>query len=475
MDQKKSAKKQTSSGNTTENTNKQLDKIKSSVFSRSLSIAKLTLKTGASMAQYGVTSALKNKDQKDIDWKNFLQAQASLISSELGELKGSLMKAGQMLSMYGEHFLPREANELLKSLQSDSPPLSWAAIEPTLQKNLSAEKLALLEIEKEALACASMGQVHRARIKATGESIVLKIQYPNVDRAIDSDLKAIRTILMTLKLLPKELNLNPLFDEVRSMLVQETNYELEAQLTEEYYDRLKGDSRFIVPKVYREFSGPKILATSFERGLRVDDPLIQSLPQERRNRVALNFLDLYFKEIFLWGVVQTDPHSGNYRIRIDPQGHDQLVLFDFGATRTYSELFLNSYRHMIKGALLNDRELLNQAALDLKFIDTEDNPELRRHFEEFCFESVEPFIAPEDPRNIYQQIDSQGNYDWKNTDLPQRLSRRVFQIIRQFEWRTPPQEMIFLDRKTGGVFIFLSVLKAKIRGRDLILKYLGNS
>ncbi|HWU44684.1 MAG TPA: AarF/ABC1/UbiB kinase family protein, partial [Bdellovibrio sp.] len=350
--------------------------------------------------------------------------------------------------------------------------LTWEAIEPSLKKNLPAEKLELLEIEKEALASASMGQVHRARIKATGESIVLKIQYPNVDRAIDSDLKAIRTLLGTMKLLPKDLNLNPLFEEVREMLVQETNYELEAKLTEEYHDRLKEDSRFIVPRVHREFSGPKILATSFERGLRVDDPLIHSLPQERRNRLALNFLDLYFKEVFSWGVVQTDPHSGNYRIRIDPQGRDQLVLLDFGATRTYPGEFLNPYRRMIKGALFNDHHLFTQAAVDLKLIGNEDNKELRRLFEEFCFESVEPFIEPQDPRNIYQQVDSDGNYDWKNTDLPQRLSRKVFQMIRQFHWRTPPREIIFLDRKTGGVFIFMSILKAKLRGRDVLLKYL---
>ncbi|MBO9668838.1 MAG: AarF/ABC1/UbiB kinase family protein, partial [Bdellovibrio sp.] len=301
MDDKKSAKKQ--------NSQQGLHRIKSSVFSRSLSIAKLTVQTGASVAQHGISTVLKSKEAKEENWKKLLQNQASAISTELGQLKGSLMKAGQMLSMYGEHFLPPEANELLKSLQSDSPPLTWEAIEPTLKKYLTAEQLDKLEIEKQALASASMGQVHRARIKATGESIVLKIQYPNVDRAIDSDLRAIRSLLATLKLLPKDFNINPLFDEVREMLVQETDYIQEAVATEEFAKRLEDDSRFVVPKVIREFSGPKILATTFERGLRADDPLIQSLSQERRNRLALNFLDLYFKEIFDWGAVQTDPHG----------------------------------------------------------------------------------------------------------------------------------------------------------------------
>lgn len=462
MDEKKSAKRQT----------KSLDRIKSSMLSRSLSLAKLTLQAGASMAQHGVTSALKGKESKDENWRRLLQTQASLISNELGELKGSLMKAGQMLSMYGEHFLPPEANELLRSLQSDSPPLSWQAIEPTLKKYLSPQQLDLLEIEKEAFASASMGQVHRARIKTTGQTIALKIQYPHVDRAIDSDLRAIRTLLNALKLLPKDLNMDPVFAEVREMLIQETDYLKEAQLTEEFYERLKDDTRYVVPQVLREFSGPKILATTFERGLRADDPLIQSLPQERRNRLALHFLDLYFREIFDWGVVQTDPHTGNYRIRINPSGHDQLVLLDFGATRTYEKDFLYAYQRMLKGSLLNDRTLFFDASVKLRFIHESDDDELKKIFEEFCFETVEPFIAHEDPRNTLNQIDKDGTYDWKNTDLPQRLSKKIFQIVRKHSWRTPPREMIFLDRKTGGVFIFLSVLRAKIRGRDLILKYI---
>lgn len=449
-----------------------LDRIKSSVFSRSLAMAKLTLSTGAKMAGHGLTSVGKSSADKKENWKEFLKSQAGVFSSELGELKGSLMKAGQMLSMYGEHFLPPEANELLKSLQQDSPPLKWSAIEPILQKHLSPELLAELEIEKEALACASMGQVHRARIKSTNESICLKIQYPDVDKAIDSDLRAIKTLLNVLKLLPKDISLDPVFEEVREMLNQECDYKMEADLTEEYGKLLEKDARFIVPRVYRRYCSGKILATSFERGLRVDDSLIQNLPQERRNKLAQSYLDLYFKELFDWGIVQTDPHNGNYKIRVNPNGQDQIVLLDFGATRKYEQSFLGPYCQMVKGSLINDKEFFLNAAKQLGFVQDSDDPRLIKVFEEFCFETVEPFIAYEDPRNNHGQIAADGTYDWKNTDLPNRLSKKVFQIIREFTWRTPPKEILFLDRKTGGVFIFLSVLRAKIKGRDLLLPYI---
>ena len=154
---------------------KELDKIKSSVFSRSLTLAKLTIQAGTQLAGQSLATALSNESSENKKIK-ILSSQAQLISKELGELKGSLMKAGQMLSMYGEHFLPPEANQFLKTLQSDSPPLKWESIYPILLKQLGQELISELEIEKESIASASLGQVHRAKIKSTNEVIVLKIQ-----------------------------------------------------------------------------------------------------------------------------------------------------------------------------------------------------------------------------------------------------------------------------------------------------------
>lgn len=452
---------------------KNLDKIKSSVFSRSLSLAKMTLNAGASLATHNLKNSFSTKEEKSDSWKSFVKNQAQAVTAELGELKGSLMKAGQMLSMYGEHFLPPEANAFLKNLQADSPALKWSAIEPVIKKNLTPHQLAQLEIDQNALSCASLGQVHRARIKATGEEIVLKIQYPHVDRAIDSDLKSLKTLLGMMKLVPKNLDMEPLFAEIREMLEQETDYELEAQLTQKFHEKLQKDSRYVVPKVHPEFSNKRILATSYEPGERIDGDQVQSLPESRRNKIALAFLDLYLQELFLWRTVQTDPHIGNYRIRLKDNGQDQIVLYDFGATREFPESFMRSYRQMLQGALLADEVAFRKAAQELRFIEPKDQAELKALFEEFCFEFVEPFLNPEDPRLPTGVMDAQGNYDWKNTDLPQRLSKKIFTVIRQFSWRTPPREIIFLDRKSGGVFIFMSVLRARLRGRELLLKYLG--
>jgi predicted unusual protein kinase regulating ubiquinone biosynthesis (AarF/ABC1/UbiB family) len=451
---------------------KPLNRIKSSLFSRSLSLAKFSLGAGAKMAAQGLTSALQSDDIKSEKWKAFLKDQAKNLTTELGELKGSLMKAGQMLSIYGEHFFPPEANQFLKSLHQDSPPLKWSVMDQILTKNLGPEKRALLEVDPVSIGTASLGQVHKARIIETDEWIALKIQYPNVDKAIDNDLRAIKSFLFLMKLLPKDFNTEPIFKEIREMLLQETNYVLEAEATAEYGERLMGDKRFIVPRVYPEFSNKKILATSFESGVRVDDGMIQNLSQERRNRLAMNYLDLYFKEIFEWKFVQTDPHFGNYKIRVHQNGQDQIVLFDFGATRKYNDDFMIPYHRLIKAMFYNDKQSFETAAADLKFLQENDSPELKQLFSEMCFDLVEPFVTPDDPRNINNMVLPDGSYDWKETDLPQRSSRKVMKLLQNFVWRTPPREVIFLDRKAAGVFIFLGNLRARLQGRELLKKYL---
>lgn len=450
---------------------KQLQKIKSSVLQRGLSLTKLTMNTGAKVASHGISTMFAGDKEKQDKWQKFLTSQAQIFSRELGELKGSLMKAGQMISMYGELFLPAEANEFLKTLQSQSPPLQFSEIEKILISQLGPEKLSKLEIDPESIGTASLGQVHRARIKSSGEWIALKVQYPGVEQAIESDLKAMRSMLKMLNLLPGELQTDVLFAEVKDMLRQEVQYRLEAEQTKKYRELFAQDNRFVVPRVYDEFCADKILATSFEKGLSPDDPLVKALSQERRNKLGLNYLEIYFKELFQYGYVQTDPHLGNYKIRLNPNGEDQLVLLDFGAVRQYDSQFLKSYHRMVKSALLRDSASLEKAALDLNFIGDADAPELKQLFQQFCLMTVEPFLDPSDEHMPQNLMDANGIYDWKQSDLPRRLTDILLKIIKNFPLRTPPRELVFLDRKTGGVFVFLSVLGVKIRARELLLHY----
>ena len=104
---------------------------------------------------------------------------------------------------------------------------------------------------------------------------------------------------------------------------------------------------------------------------------------------------------------------------------------------------------MIKGSLLGDKELFHSAARDLKFLKADDRQEIVDLFRDFCDTIIEPFLSPDDPRNK-GQIDAEGRYNYGTTRLPQQVSQKVLKIVQKMIGRTPPREILFLDRKTGG-------------------------
>lgn len=429
--------------------NKKLTQIKSSVFSRSLSLAKLGVNVGLKYASTKISNT---------PFEEFINTQAHSITKEFGELKGSVMKAGQMLSVYGEHFFPPEATQVLKTLQSDSPSIEWPVMREYISEYLDQELLDELEINPDPIGSASMGQVHLAIIKKTHEKIALKIQYPDVDKAIDSDVAALKRILSLSKILPAGVDLTNVFEEIKTMLRQELDYVREAEHTQRYYNLTLGDDRFVIPKVFSKYSNNKVLATEYIEGLKPDHQLIQSLSDTRRNRLAANFLDLYFKEIFDWSFVQTDPHIGNYKIQIDSKGNDRLVLLDFGATKQYDSAFISSYKKLIKGAVFENETIFTAGATELGFIIKSDPKDYIEAYKSFCYEMVEPFKA-------------ENTYSWKNNDLPKRIIKKAMQF-KNYDLRSPPQDIIFLDRKTAGVFTFLAILNADINARRIIEPYL---
>lgn len=452
-----------------------LKKIKSGLFDRSLALTKVAVKSSASFAASSLKNAFSDKDIKNASMKILLESQARLLTKELGELKGSLMKVGQMLALYGEHFFPKEIVNTLKSLNQDSPPLEWEVIEPVIRRRLTSEQLELLEIEKEALAAASMGQVHRATIKATGETICLKIQYPGVAKAIDSDIKTLRSILGMFKMIPKQSEgFEQMMTELKAMLKQEVDYSRELKATAAMYELLVDQPEFIVPKVYPDFSGPKILATSFEPGFDMGSPEVASLSFERRNRLAQNYARHFLQELFVFKQVQTDPHFGNYKIRINENGEDQIVLLDFGAVRKFSQTFIQSYTQMVSGIFEDDREKTIAGAIKVGYLHEGDGIKLQDSFWEITQLALEPWLSADNPRANFDNLDRQGYYMWSQSDLPNRVSKKGAEYALTFKLRPPPREVVFLDRKIGGVFIVLKTLDARFDGEKLIGGFLGH-
>ncbi len=450
-----------------------LRRLKSGALARGMALAKLTVTAGARAAGHAVGSVFGSEADQPERSRQHLQAQLASLSQELGQLKGSMMKAGQMLSVLGEYFLPPEANTILKSLQSQSAPMHWDVIEAQLRNELSAEVIAELEIDPKPLAAASLGQVHRATRKSDGAELAVKVQYPGVEAAIASDLRSLRTMLNISRLLPRGPDYDVIFAEVKEMLEQEADYCQELVLTNTFASKLAGDSRYVVPKTFPRYSSKRILTTSFEQGVAVDSPIVQNFSQGRRDALGAMALDLYMRELWQLGMVQTDPHFGNYRVRVgNQQQPDQLVLLDFGATRLVPEHYLVGYRDLVMGSVLRDADTIVRGGVTLTLLNDEDGPERKAMFVELCELICEPFATANMSGIRNDLFDAEGKYSWGASDLPKRVAKRGTQMVFNLSLRTPPREAIFLDRKLGGTFIFLSALKVCLNGRDILGKYL---
>lgn len=450
-----------------------LNRIKSGSLSRGISLTTLGLKAGARFGTYSLTGFLTRSDKKQARRQQMLKAQAELFAEELGKLKGSVMKVGQILALYGEHlFLPPEVVDVLRTLQDDSPPLQWKTLLPILERELGRQRLQELDIDPTPLAAASLGQVHRARRRCDGKELCIKIQYPGVAESVDSDLDTLQTLLLFSHLLPKGLDIADFMVEVREMLHREVDYTLELKNVQRFRELLKDDPRFRIPETFAEYSTRRVLTTTFELGLPVSNATAKTLSQEQCNRIGAAALELFLREFFQWNWIQTDPNFGNYRIRLDAKG-DRLVLLDFGSVRRFSKDFLAAYREMVRGAFWRDKARLWKAAINLKFMPASASPATLERFAELCFLIMEPFAAPAEQPSVASLTNSQGEYRWRASNLPQRVALAASKASLSLSFRLPPREFIFLHRKLGGVFLFLAELGTELNARHLLLPYMG--
>ncbi len=446
--------------------------LKTKPLERSVALTRLGVGAGAKIMAHSIANIFRGEVGRDEANREFYRRQAQVLADELGKLKGSVMKAGQMLSLYGQYFLPEEAVVVLSSLQDDTPPVDWQVVRPVLERALGRKRLAELDVDERPLAAASLGQVHRARRRSDGLEVCVKIQYPGVADAIESDIRTLSRALIMTRLTPKGLDVTPVFNEVREMLHREVDYESERHFTETFARRLQDDPRFVVPRVLGEYCSDQVLTTTYEQGRHVRDAQVQALSQERRNQLGHAFLELFLTEFFDWGMVQSDPHFGNYRVRIGDDGVDRFVLLDFGATRIFGRGFIDSYADIVRGALARDRERLLRGALAIGLMQPGFPRDVVDAFAEMCEMIVEPFNAADDARTPRVLRGEDGAYRWGDSDLPMRSGRVAALNALSVHFRVPPREIVFLHRRLAGVFIMLATLRCELAGRESLLKVL---
>lgn len=415
---------------------KKLKSIKNGFLSRNTGLLKLAVKSGVGI--------LRNSDAPDKILKSLIGKDVDKFVNELSHYKGSITKAGQLLSLYGEYYLPDELNQYLKKLQSSTHYLGWDVIAEEIPQKYKED----LEIDHSPIAAASIGQVHKAKYQ--DQTYAMKIQYKGIDKAIDTDIFFLKLFLKSAKFLPKGLSLDRVFDEVKRILILETSYDHELKMLKSYKENLKEDPFFIIPTPLEEYCNNKILTATLEDGTHLSDLEIDQIPQEKRDLIGEKIFELFLKEIYQFSLVQTDAHGGNFLLTND---YNNLVLLDFGACVEYTDEELSFYRSFLDCSYNLDKEGLVEAINNF----AKYNNDQLSIDEDILFEYMKIASSP---------LRSES-FNWDKTNIPDQLFKLGKELQKSIKAKSVPHQFIFIDRKVIGVFTLLKSLKCEFNVNDV--------
>ncbi|MCB1676267.1 MAG: AarF/ABC1/UbiB kinase family protein, partial [Halioglobus sp.] len=395
--------------------------LKRSAIPRSLSVSLAGIRAGSALAVDSAVQKVMGRGG-DSDDSEFARREARRFVHELGKLKGTYIKIGQMLALFGEQFLPPVLVEALRDLTDATEPLHWDALESFVRDSLG-ERFDELEIDPEAVAAASLAQVHLAKVRATGEWICIKAQYPGLAEVIDADFDAVVRMLLLARWIKAGREMDDWLESMRVHLHHEIDYWREAALTQQMAELVRGVEvagvGYRVPEVHPHFCTGTVLAMEFVEGYSVTEPDVAALSQERRNALGRAMLELFFYEVYDWGLMQTDPNFGNYLLCLDDRrkktAHDELVLLDFGSVLECSGDFLFHLRHTIDAGQQQDVPRLVDGLVGLGCLQENASAQARELFTDFCLNLLEPLRSPE--QLPAQYLNERGEYCWAKSRL----------------------------------------------------------
>ena len=261
---------------------------------------------------------------------------AEKLTHALGNLKGPLMKVGQILSTIPEALPPEYAQEF-QNLQSNAPPMSWSFVKRRMKAELGADWQSRFKVfEQEAAAAASLGQVHRA-VTHDGQNIACKLQYPDMQSVIEADLNQLKLILSLYTRYDSSIQTDNIYAELSERLREELDYELEAKYEKLYSYILRDEAGVSVPEIIDDLSTPRLLCSTWLGGNKILD--FKDAPLAQRNEIAMNMFRAWYVPLYYYGVIHGDPHLGNYTIR---EKDNAINLLDFGCVRIFPPKFVGA-------------------------------------------------------------------------------------------------------------------------------------
>jgi predicted unusual protein kinase regulating ubiquinone biosynthesis (AarF/ABC1/UbiB family) len=420
---------------------------------------------GSEGARYAGTRAANlartREDAAEALERRHLEAARRMVET-LGRLKGAALKIGQLASFIDIEFLPPEYRELyqeqLASLRTSAPPMPWRKVRGVLDEEWGEPVEELFEdFQHDAAAAASIGQVHRA-VLPDGRSVAVKVQYPGVAEAIRADMQNAGMIMRLAKALAPGLDVKAAADELKERVMEELDYELEAQSQRAFARGYRGHPFIHVPDVVTRLSTTRVLVTEWVDGAGFEE--VRQLPQPERDRFGEIVFRFCFGSIYHLQHFNADAHPGNYLLMAD----GRVAFLDFGMTKQLDKDQIELEIAALEAVFDDDPERLRCALHDLGFLNDPrkiDAEQLMEHVKaiggwymedrEITVDSarvMEAIAAVSDPRSEFYRLVRRENLP-ANELMGRRMESGVLAVLGQLNatrnWYRIGREWWFAD------------------------------
>ncbi|MGH2757376.1 MAG: ABC1 kinase family protein, partial [Actinomycetota bacterium] len=318
--------------------------------------AKLAGQTGRSAARFVGTRArsFAAPDRAGEFLEGFHKQTAKQLVEMLGEMKGAAMKVGQLASFY-EFSAPSEYlatyKDAMTMLQNSAPPMDPEASRRVIKEEFGAPpEEVFATFDDNAIAAASIGQVHRATLHS-GEEVAVKVQYPGVDDAVRADLRNVSAMTKISVAIAPNIDPKEIANEVRDRVLEELDYRREASNQATFADLFEGHPFMVVPKVYPDYCHARVITQEFIQG----KPFPEAFDwddQQKKDDLGEILWRFFFGSMNRFLLFSADPHPGNYLLL--PRG--KVAFLDFGLVRAIDPGTLKFFVELGQAFVADDKE-----------------------------------------------------------------------------------------------------------------------
>jgi len=425
---------------------KTIDKIPITKIQRASKLVSTGAKVGVNYIKYyGDKMVNPQEEAKERLNKN----NADDIYDSLKQLKGSALKVAQMLSME-KTILPRAYVEKFSLSQFSVPPLSPALVLKTFKTYFGKTPDELYDsFNATSINAASIGQVHLA--EKDGKKLAVKIQYPGVADSIASDLAMVKPVAMSMFNI-KGKDSDKYFKEVETKLIEETNYILEVEQSQEIANACAHIPNLKFPKYYKELSSDRIITMDYMEGEHLSEFTNHNTDQDKADKIGQALWDFYMYQIHKLKKVHADPHPGNFLISKEAD----LIALDFGCVKAIPEEFYKPYFELAKKENINNEDIFISKLYELEILKPEDSEEEKVFFTKMFHDMLSLFSQP-------LQDDT---FDFSNDDFFLKIAQLGEQYsknsqIRKYNANRGSKHFIYMNRTFFGLYNLMFDLKAK--------------